>query len=84
MRVFQNDSHTYLCFSEKKVRIKNNCAENYADYSFDQETGILKIDNKADGAVSMDCNRPEFPAENFRVNFENQRMKIRLADSGQQ
>ena len=80
----KSDPYTYVCFSENKIRIKNNCTTNYADYSFDLETGILKIENSADGAVSADCNRPEFPTENFHVNFENQKMKIRLADSGQQ
>lgn len=80
----KSDPYTYVCFSENKIRIKNNCTTNYADYSFDLETGILKIENSADGAVSTDCNRPEFPSENFHVNFENQKMKIRLANSGQQ
>lgn len=83
-QIQNSDPYTYLCFSENKVLINNNCTTNYANYSFDQESGILKIENSTDGAVSTDCNRPEFPTNNYRVDFEKQRMKIRLADSTQQ
>ena len=77
-KIRKSDPYTYLCFSENKVRIKNNCTGNYADYSFNQETGFLNIENMADGAVSTDCNRPDIPPGNYRVSFENQKMKIRL------
>ncbi len=61
-KIRKPDRGTYLYFDESKVRVINNCTQNYADFNWDETSSVLKIENMADGVIVSDCNPPDFPA----------------------